>query len=191
MEPGEGGNAEMCITGLVSSSLPFWNVAKGDTSSVEEEGSVNTFCFELFLESEPNGNLAIKPPLLALMLMLPLLTERAGVVGAMDEVPKENLLRNERIPGSKDPELELKFKLEWDPTAIPARPPWLAFRILSPSEVDGLLGVAISSADWFELEPITGNDGELERPKPVRIPEKERRCLGGCALAASALGIVT
>ena len=35
----------------------------------------------------------------------------------------ENLLRNERIPGSKEPELELEFKLEWGPTAVPARPP--------------------------------------------------------------------
>ena len=123
MEPGEGGNAEMRMTGLVSSSLPFWNVENGDTSSVEGEVSENTFCFELLFESDPNGNLARKPPPPALMLMLPLLTERAGVVGAMDEVPKENLLRNERIPGSKEPELELEFKLEWGPTAVPARPP--------------------------------------------------------------------
>jgi hypothetical protein len=174
-ELGEGGNAEMRMTGLFSSSSLLWNTEKGDTSSVDEDVSGNPFCFELLLESEPNGNLAMKPP--PLMPMLPWLAVRAGVVGTIDEEPKENLLRSERMPDGSVL-FELKFKFELEPNAT-ARPPWLALRI----SADGLLllDVVILNADEFELEPITGNDGELERPRLVRIPEKERRCLGGGA----------
>ena len=122
-ELGEGGNAEMRMTGPFSSSSLLWNTEKGDTSSVDEDVSGNPFCFELLLEREPNGNLAMKPPPPPpLMPILPWLAVRAGVVGTIDEEPKENLLRKERIPDGSVL-FALKFELELEPNATPARPP--------------------------------------------------------------------